>query len=66
MRQTRELLGVKIPQLLIPVGPGRDIVNVLETAAMDYRLKRLGHDASKELDQKIIGLLSGRKGRPSE
>ena len=66
MRQTRELLGVKIPQLLIPVGPGRDIVNVLETAAMDYRLKRLGHDASKELDQKIIGLLSGRKGKQSE
>ncbi|OGV61282.1 MAG: HPr(Ser) kinase/phosphatase [Lentisphaerae bacterium RIFOXYC12_FULL_60_16] len=57
--RTKELLGVRVPQVLIPVAPGRDLANVIETAALDQRLRRLGHDAAKELDEKLMALMTG-------
>jgi HPr kinase/phosphorylase len=54
----REFLGVGLPQIFIPVAPGRDLVNVVETAALNEKLKRLGHDAEKELDEKLVALMS--------
>ena len=58
-KQTKELLGVRIPRVFVPVAPGRDLVNILETAALDQKLKRLGHDAAKELDERLINLMTG-------
>ena len=59
--RTTEIIGVKIPQVIIPVAPGRDLANVIETAALDHKLKRLGHDAAKELDEKLMSLMTGTK-----
>ena len=60
VRKTRTVLGVDFPCISIPVAPGRDIVNVVETAALDRKLRRLGHDAAKELDEKLMmAMLSG-------
>jgi HPr kinase/phosphorylase len=55
---TTEVLGTKIPQVVVAVEPGRDISNVVETAALNMRLRRLGHDAEKELDERLMALLS--------
>lgn len=55
---TRTLLGVEIPQVFVTVEPGRDIANVVETAALNMKLRRLGHDAEKELDERLMALLS--------
>jgi HPr kinase/phosphorylase len=60
----REILGVAIPNIEIPVAPGRDVANIVEVAALDQMLKRLGHDAAKELDEKLIGVLTGGKQAP--
>ncbi len=49
----RELLGVRVPQLVIPVAPGRDLVNIVETAAMEYKLRLSGHVAHRDLDEQI-------------
>lgn len=54
----RELLDVNIPQVFVTVEPGRDIANVVETAALNVKLRRLGHDAEKELDEQLMALLS--------
>jgi HPr kinase/phosphorylase len=63
-RRTRKLLGVEVPQILVPVAPGRDLANIIEAAALDQRLRRLGHDAEKELDEKLTVLLTrGSDGR---
>ncbi len=60
---TRVLLGVEVPQVYVVVEPGRDIANVIEAAALDMKLRRLGHDAEKELDERLMALLSqGRDG----
>lgn len=54
----RSILGVEVPCISLPVAPGRDVANVIEVAALDQMLKRLGHDAAKELDEKLISILS--------
>lgn len=53
----RELLGVKVPWIRVPVAPGRNLANLLETAALDAKLRRLGHDAAKELDERLVAMM---------
>lgn len=49
----RELMGVQVPQVIIPVAPGRDLVNIVETVAQEYKLRLSGHVAFRELDERI-------------
>ena len=44
-----EILGVKIPSLLLPIHPGRNLAVVLEVAARNLRLKQMGYNAAMEL-----------------
>jgi HPr kinase/phosphorylase len=52
--QTMGILGVKVPTLEIPVKPGRNIPIIIETAAMNERLKKMGYNAAKEFNQNIL------------
>ncbi|MDR0323777.1 MAG: HPr(Ser) kinase/phosphatase [Treponema sp.] len=52
--QTIELLGVNIPKLIIPVKPGRNIPIIIETAAMNERLKSMGYHAAREFNKNIL------------
>ena len=56
--KTKELLGITIPYYEVPVGAGRDLAHVVEVASLNQKLKNLGHDAAKELDEKLLNLLS--------
>jgi HPr kinase/phosphorylase len=49
-----EFLGVRIPKLEIPVKPGRNIPIIVETAAMNERLKKMGYNSAKEFNQNIL------------
>jgi HPr kinase/phosphorylase len=49
-----DLLDVKIPYLLIPVLPGRNISIIIETAAMNQRLKMMGINSAKEFNNNLI------------
>ncbi|MCK4564297.1 MAG: HPr(Ser) kinase/phosphatase [Verrucomicrobia bacterium] len=60
---TVELMGVEIPCITLPVRSGRDMANIVEVAALNQKLKELGHDAAKELDDKVISRLT--RGRVS-
>lgn len=44
-----EILGVKIPSLLLPIHPGRNLAVVLEVAARNFRQKQMGYNAALEL-----------------
>ena len=50
---TRNVLGVDIPLITVPVAAGRDLTNVVEVAALNQRLKQTGHDSAKELDDRL-------------
>ena len=52
------VLGVKIPILLIPVRPGRNIAIIVEVAALNYRLKELGVHPAQQLNQRLMNLMS--------
>ena len=49
----RNLLGVDVPQVVLPVAPGRDLVNVVETVAQEYKLRLAGQVAYRDLDAQI-------------
>ncbi|MCF0241658.1 MAG: HPr kinase/phosphorylase [Treponema sp.] len=50
----REILGVKIPLLIIPVRPGRNLPIILEAAAMNERLKRMGYNSARDFNQNVL------------
>ena len=52
--QYMEILGVNIPRLEIPVKPGRNVPIIIETAAMNERLKKMGYNTAKEFNQNIL------------
>ena len=59
-RRTRTILGVEVPQITIPVAAGRDLVNLVETAAQQYKLLAAGHDAVKALDAQLCARAEGK------
>lgn len=54
-KNEEEIFGVKIPKLVIPVSPGRNLAILIEVAARNHRLKNMGYDAAQELIQRTIG-----------
>jgi HPr kinase/phosphorylase len=61
--KTEEILGVKVPMLEIPVKPGRNIPIIVETAAMNERLKKMGYHSAKEFNQNILRWLESESAR---
>lgn len=51
-----EILGVKIPSLLLPIHPGRNLAVVLEVAARNFRQKQMGYNAMLDLAQRSAEL----------
>ncbi len=51
---TEEILGVKIPTIEVPVKPGRNIPIILETAAMNERLKSMGYHSARDFNQNVL------------
>lgn len=49
-----EILGIKIPHLIIPVRPGRNIPILVETAALIQRLDHMGAHPAKAFNRKLI------------
>ena len=53
-----EVAGVRIPRSRIPVKTGRNISVVIEAAAMNYRAKQMGYDATKIFEERLTDLIS--------
>jgi HPr kinase/phosphorylase len=53
-QQFTEILGVKIPHMIIPVKPGRDIARLIEVAALHTKLTLTGYNPARELNQRLI------------
>lgn len=52
--KTVEILGKAIQRITIPVAAGRDFVNVVETAAAIYKMRRSGTDPAAILDKQLL------------
>ncbi len=53
-RQSYTILGINVPHVIIPVRPGRDIARLIQVAALDQKLKSLGHNAAREFNERLI------------
>lgn len=49
-----DILGVKVPLLDIPVRPGRNLPIIIEAAAMNDRLQKMGYNSSREFNQNVL------------
>ena len=53
-----DILGVKVPYLLIPVRPGRNIAIIVEVAALNYRLRELGVNPAMDFNRRRMNLMN--------
>src|SRR5699024_9008117 len=53
-KRTIKLIDSEIPSKLIPVRPGRNVSNIIEVAAMDFRLQKMGVSAAREFNERLI------------
>lgn len=49
-----DLLGIKIPMIVLPVCPGRNLSVVIEVAAMNNRQKRMGYNTAEEFNKRLM------------
>ena len=52
--QTTSILDIAVPSLTIPVKPGRNLAVIIEVAAMNDRQKKMGFNAAKELQERML------------
>jgi HPr kinase/phosphorylase len=58
--RTYSILGLEIPYLKVPVRPARDVTMIIEVAARNHLLQRMGFNAAREFDDTLNERLSGR------
>ena len=52
-----DILDVKVPYQVMPVKPGRNVAIIIEVAARNLSLKRMGYNAAHELDRRLTEML---------
>ncbi len=63
IEQQEEILGIKIPYVEIPVKSGRNIPILVEVAAMNERLKKLGYHSAQEFNENMLNWLENKSSR---
>lgn len=58
-----EFLGLSIPFHILPVKPGRDVILLIETIALNHRLKALGYNSAKEFNLKLLETIQQRNNK---
>ncbi|MDR2709193.1 MAG: HPr(Ser) kinase/phosphatase [Elusimicrobiota bacterium] len=59
--QFREILDVNIPSVVLPVGPGRNLAVLVETACLNQRLKNKGFFVAREFGKRISQAIEDKK-----
>ena len=52
--ETYDILGIQVPSVTIPVGPGRNLAIIVEAAAINYRVKKMGYNAAQDLVSRVF------------
>lgn len=53
-RPTEDILGVRLPSLLLPVRPAGNMATLVEVAVRDHRLRAAGVVAAERLDERVL------------
>lgn len=60
-QQYTKILGVDVPEIIIPVRPGRDLARLIEVAAFQAKLRASGYNPAKELNDRLIAKMTGAR-----
>ena len=60
---TVEIGDVAIPQIRIPVKTGRNVAIIIEVAAMNFRARTMGFDATKQFEERLSLLIAENSGK---
>ncbi len=55
--ETMRIFNTELPKITLPVRPGRNMAVIVEVAAMNYRLKRMGINAAQEFSERLSGVI---------
>lgn len=55
--ETMKIMDVRIPKAIIPVRPGRNLAVIIEVAAMNFRLKRMGVNAAEDFSEQLATMI---------
>ena len=55
---TQTIFDVPVPKITVPVKVGRNIAILIEIAAMNYRAKTMGYDATKKFEDNLNKLIA--------
>jgi HPr kinase/phosphorylase len=64
--QTMKIMDVHLPKATVPVRPGRNLAVIIEVAAMNFRLKRMGINTAEQFSERLTLLMGENKKRKSE
>lgn len=56
-----DILGVDVPSHTLPIRPGRNLAIIVESAAINYRQKKMGYNAAEEINKRVMGNLEKAK-----
>jgi HPr kinase/phosphorylase len=54
---SHKIFDVDIPTFLIPVRPGRNLAVIIEVAAMNHRLMKLGYFSAQEFSDRVSRIM---------
>jgi HPr kinase/phosphorylase len=57
------VLGVEVPLIRMPVGPGRNTALLVEVASRNQLLKERGYDAARRFSERVDAILAARPAR---
>src|SRR5699024_500717 len=60
--QTMKIMDVDVTKSIVPVRPGRNLAVIIEVAAMNFRLKRMGINAAEEFSEKLTTMIESDEG----
>lgn len=64
--ETISLANVPVPKITIPVSTGRNVAIMIEVAAMNFRAKTMGYDATKKFEANLAKLIEENSAKESE
>lgn len=53
-----KIMDVGVPKVTIPVRPGRNLAVIVEVAAMNFRLKKMGINTAEEFSDRLTNMMS--------
>ena len=57
------IMDVRLPRIVLPVKPGRNLAIIIEVAARNFSLKRMGYSVAQELDRRTNEMMQQKQNR---